>query len=227
MPHKIKMLILLGVAWMLLIYTMGYTDDQYAIAAPLQTPTLQITATPNVFAWHTSACTASNCWDGIVSGVTMIDQAEALLEAKYGQAKVITSERQIQWNAREEKLVPHTGWLRITDKEIVLDIYVFLQMDKLTVADLIAQYGAPSSVYVGTFTALCVGAELAFPNLGILAWLSPLEKSIGVQADQFFHMLIFSSLEDVEGWAKYDTLVLDWQGYADYCQLAEAEQAKQ
>jgi hypothetical protein len=82
------------------------------------------------------------------------------------------------------------------------------------VAELIAEYGEPSHVWVAiafSSDVQCAGAFLMFTEVGLRAFLNPVGNFVGVRPEQTAQRLEWMSPEDAKVWSITDHAKIDWQ----------------
>ena len=179
---------------------------------PLPTPTvLQASMT----------CPTHNCWLGIIEGSSSREESIYLLELQYGEENVIQHGNEVKWITRWE-----VGSLQIDNNDIVTETFVSFPNTQPTIKSLVDSTGEPS--FVGVTRAfssdvLCAGSHVLFPDKGIIAYLNPINDSVGINEGQFISALVFMQEEITKTWAVTDTWTFEWQGYVDYCELAASE----
>jgi hypothetical protein len=163
------------------------------------------------------------CWDGICPGSTTFDGAVTLLEEKHGKQNVTIDHRgnSIRWESDEDDRFPRGS---ISSQHGVVD-EIRLGVNQLTVEEVIDQLGEPAFVHVVMAFSSdypCAGAIIRYPNKGVLAYLDQEYGSatIGIIPNQEIQGLTILSPDRAENWFMYDTAVVEWQGYTDYCRLA-------
>jgi len=167
-------------------------------------------------------CLKLNCWADIFPGTTTLTKARMILETRYGKEKVVDRPLGLRWEFESRKGTIQGGWLNATEQGIVYEINITFSKDDVSVAELVTQVGEPSSVYiVRTISAKlqCAGSLLSFPSIGVMAWLYPINTSIGVQPTQSVSSLRLLPVEQAKKWTVTDHIRLEWRGYRDYCSL--------
>ena len=89
---------------------------------------------------------------------------------------------------------------------------------------LIEQIKEPSFAYLTkaiSEEAKCAGSFISYPDIDFNALLYPINGSVGVQPTQFVQRITLSPSEEAANWIFYDSVMLKWQGYKDYCVLID------
>lgn len=204
---------LLGIALIWLVFAARYSNLALTPIDQATPPHLQSPSSGN------TTCKTLNCWAGIVPGSTTIVEAKVLLEAQYGKENVTIGNNSIEWKTDDGR----GGWIDVTDQGLVREVSVGFAKDQLTVAQLIAQMGEPSFVWVTraiSSKVKCAGALLTFPNVGINAGFYPEADFVGVRSTQSISHISVLTLEQARTWSITDHYKVRWQGYGDYCAIA-------
>jgi hypothetical protein len=170
-----------------------------------------------------SICVSVNCWVGIIPGTATLTEAQDLLEAQYGERNFTMGEQFFSWRTNSIG-VSSGGQVIATASGRVNIIVVNLLEHQLTIAELIDWIGDPSFVYLDRTTShevLCTSLLLSYPNKGInVSLYTDSGSSIEINPAQSVDSLIFLTSEVAANSTYTDHYVLEWQGYADYCDLA-------
>lgn len=171
-----------------------------------------------------SACESANCWAGIVPGSTSLAEAQALLETQYGAPTFGMGEHFFSWHT-SVNAEPLGGLIVATTSNIVNVIIVNFSEHQVIVAELIDWIGEPSFVNITrpiSSDFLYSSALVSYPNIDINASLYPQDSSsVGISSTQSVSSLIFFTIDHVENSVQIDTFIFEWQGYTDYCELAD------
>lgn len=168
-----------------------------------------------------ATCTGPNCWEGLIPGETTFADARQILETRYGNEKVRVSQHYIEWHTNSRSGY-HVGSVSFNDQDSIDDISIVIDEGQLTVAEMIAQIGEPSFVWVArafSSESLCAGSWVTYPTLGILAGTYPEAGSVGISSTQSIARLTFMTVNQAQTWEITDHMKFTWQGYQDYCTL--------
>jgi hypothetical protein len=166
-------------------------------------------------------CTRSNCWEGLIPGETTFADARHILETRYGKQNVRVGQHYIGWDT-DSCGGYRGGSLHFLDQDTINTISIGIAEGELTVAELIAQLGEPSFIWVVrafSSEALCAGSDITYPTLGIHATTRPEAGSVGITPTQTIQGLLFMTPDMAQNLTVTDTVKIEWQGYQDYCGL--------
>ena len=160
------------------------------------------------------------CWIGIQAGVTNFEEAKNILSLRYGTNNVSNiNKNDISWKA------PSIDGLR---EGIILSTLdntageIWLYPDKqanLSVERLLEILDEPTWVQVfGDPLDYCRGIGLIYSKAGVVVSLYDYENSIGVQPAQGIFLIRIGGPRLTENWNAYDSILVKWDGYKDYCQ---------
>jgi hypothetical protein len=105
-------------------------------------------------------------------------------------------------------------------------IHASFPENHLSILDLIDEIGEPSLVYIPrafSSTVKCAGAFVRYPAIGLHAYLYPESGSVGISQTQ--HIARITS-EEPGDWTITDHWIVEWQGFADYCDLAGQDESQ-
>lgn len=165
----------------------------------------------------------SPCWAGIQVGVTGFDEAKYLLQNRYGFDDLKVEHNSLKWNNSNLPDGVDAGSVMFGENKVS---EIFLLIDGksgFSVDDLLAIIGEPIKVGVSwggpiELVKPCLGITLQYPNEGIMAFLNADNESKGVSENQSISILRITSIPDSGQFTVYDFVVVEWQGYKDYCQ---------
>ncbi len=169
-------------------------------------------------------CT-SPCWRGIEPGTTSYDDALTILENHYHPDNVEIDESFINWVSGTSDQSDN-GSLKFYEG-IVDDISVRFALESLTVEDFTKVIGEPEFVRIAkafSSESDCAGASLVYSDLGLDVFLYPDKELTGVEKSQSVNLVIFLSPRLLENRNVTDSVMLEWDGYRDYCRNAFAKE---
>lgn len=188
--------------------------------SPIRTPfvvTEQLIPTSFADLVLSPAC-ITPCWLGIQVGRTNFKEVENTLVLRYGAENVtIIDKNHISWKAPSVDGLS-AGNIFLTDNvvsEILLfpDLTVGLNVDKL-----FESLGKPTWVQVFQDpNNSCLGISLIYSSSGTYVKLDLLDNLKGVRPTQNILVLRFLDPRLTEHWNAYDSILLEWDGYKDYC----------
>ncbi len=155
------------------------------------------------------------CWDGIMPGITTATDVENLLSFYNRHRDVTYDPSQQHWHDPDAMLA---GFLSTNEHHIVDELHVNFGDPYITIADIIANIGEPTSVFLPTYD--CDIMFLVYREHGVIASLNNQDPYPEVKPDQTIRSIQFiSPLTPIPYYeVGYDSL-LDWQGYTDYCEI--------
>lgn len=159
-------------------------------------------------------CTAP-CWIGIQSGVTDAKRAKEILNAYYGQEKVL-NKGSLEWSGIGKDNVK-IGYLFPSD-EVVQEMYIVFDAS-IDLKEFISILGEPTHVQI-TGVNTCLGVDLWFKDDGIKAFLEYLDGNFkGVKETQSIWGIWMRTIEATQELQVYDATMIEWDGYKDYCEI--------
>jgi hypothetical protein len=163
------------------------------------------------------ACASPPCWAGIQIGVTSFDEAQAILETRYGVENVTSGDDFIRWQADSIDGL-REGYISFVDN-LAYDMFLmFDDRSNFTVRRLIEIFGEPTWVEVRGVST-CLGVSLLYPDAGVYAILDTRDDVKGVGESQLVSVLQLMPASLTQNWVVYDAAQVEWAGYQDYCQL--------
>lgn len=169
---------------------------------------------------HSQEC-ASPCWIGIEVENTDFTEAKRILENRYTVENVHAMPDFVEWQANGIDSLTH-GSVTFSNGT-VNSVLVFFSGKDFTVDDIVGTLGEPSNVMIDIAPYVpksqCLGVQLFYPETGVIVFLDTSETFKGVQNSQFISGLRFMSPPLLQNLQVYDGILVDWQGYQDYCQI--------
>lgn len=173
-------------------------------------------------------CTQYHCLDGITPGETTFDEALERLNYYHGGVNVTEREYSercdevwcfIVWNFGRETV--HIGTVK-TRANVVHNITVWYGAPRPTIAEIIVRAGEPTSLFIAT-NPICEHITLIFDNPTEIMSIGVFTPYHGVYPDQSIYRVMLPAPEDsIQTYLTYQGIMLSWQGYVDYCELAAA-----
>ena len=207
------------------IMTTSCTNINHDLINTSSTPSEQPTLLSNSSSNQVDlTCIKLGCWADIFPSSTTAIKAQTLLETLYGKDKVKVFQNNIDWQTTDSESEAQFGRLNIDKQGIVDEIDITFPSGQLTVAELVNQIDEPAFVYIAraiSSESKCAGSFVSYPNIGLSAWLSPINLSVGIQPTQFVHSIMLLSAKDAANSSIYDYVKLKWEGYKEYCALID------
>jgi hypothetical protein len=174
----------------------------------------------------TSQCTNA-CWAGVQPVITDKEQALYILTKRYGNENVTLEDLNnqqifIHWVSDNQDL-SNKGTVYLIENK-VSEVSIIFKAG-VNVERLIESIGTPNFVNgtIGAITSShefrCAGIELIYPELGLMASLSPYEESLGVYKSQQVTNLRIREPWNLEEIPWTDSFNIPWDGYREYCQM--------
>ena len=167
----------------------------------------------------------SPCWLGIELNTTVFDAAKSILQHHYGVENVTTNGFDLSWVATNEESSDGVsrGNVLFVDGVVVEILVAFDEKNNFEVQDLIEVLGLPKWVAASWGGPVqsnlpCMGVSLHFPDKGVIAVLNNKTDFKGVSQDQLVSLLRLVPVPVDNKWQVYDAVLVEWNGYQDYCQ---------
>jgi hypothetical protein len=170
-----------------------------------------------------SMCAEAMCWTGIIPGVTTFETAKSIIEAIYPQDAIKISRQYMSWIPQISDSLS-SGSLRADNDNITMDVDIGIPAESVPMSEMVEWIGEPDLVnVVRAFSseARCAGSLVIYSDPGIMVFLYPENKTIGISPTQFVSTITLIHPEIIKNQKMTDTWELEWQGYTDYCAITE------
>lgn len=174
-----------------------------------------------IIKWLENPVCQPPCWDGITPGVTDIESAKFLLNQNTKIVWIDSDETYLMWEIEGDSGLAYTD---STKSETITRIQFDLSRPKLTLGQVISEYGDPTRVQVGDCIDQCV-AQVFFEDknmiIGLYLWPIYANEKVEITSSSKVELLYFFSSEMAPFPEKYLFSVyyskrIGWKGYGIY-----------